>query len=92
MFGLIPQLYANPKRLKSSSGNSVRADSDHAGYVVGFDVADDVGERYPAQTAGASALHRELWVPAEELETFNDVILGAIRVTATYRAGVRVET
>jgi hypothetical protein len=32
----------------------------------------------------------ELWVPAEELDGFNDGIVGLIRVVAEYRHGQRV--
>lgn len=72
--------------------NSTRGDSDNLGHVLEFDVADDFAARYSAQAAGAATLHRELWVPAEELDEFNDAIMGAIRLIATYRAGERVET
>ncbi len=60
------------------------------GYVTGFDVTDDVASRYPVQTVGA-ALHRELWVPAEELDAFNDAIIPPILLLATYRNGELVE-
>ncbi|HVY84398.1 MAG TPA: hypothetical protein VG943_04640 [Caulobacterales bacterium] len=72
--------------------NSTRADSEYAGFVVEFELADTVATRYPAQAAGAADLHRELWVPAEELDAFNDAIEGLVRVVATYRRGARVET
>jgi hypothetical protein len=68
-----------------------RHEPSHVGYVLEFDVGDAVAQRYPVQTAGAANLHRELWVPAEELESFNDGIEGEIRLIATYRQGERVE-
>ncbi|MES1202385.1 MAG: ADP-ribosylation/crystallin J1 [Pseudomonadota bacterium] len=71
--------------------NSTRADSDYSGFVVEFEVADAVASRYPAQTAGAADVHRELWVPAEELDAFNGAIESTVRVAATYRRGARVE-
>ncbi|WP_230374302.1 hypothetical protein [Pontivivens ytuae] len=46
--------------------------------------------RYPVEIAGGQA-HKELWVPAEELEAFNDAIVGEIEVVAEYRGGVRVQ-
>lgn len=52
-------------------------DPPHAGYVLRFEIPDDYAERFPPQTVGA-AMHRELWVPAEELEGFNDQIVGRI--------------
>jgi hypothetical protein len=34
-------------------------------------------------------VHREYWIPAEELERFNDAIVGKIRLVAEYRHGER---
>ncbi len=61
------------------------------GYVLEFELADDVASRYPVQTAGSAGRHTELWVPAEELDSFNAAIEGPIRLIATYRSGGRVE-
>jgi hypothetical protein len=61
------------------------------GYVVAFDVEDEMARRYPEQVAGSEALHRELWVPAEDLNAFNAAILGSIELVARYRAGARLE-
>ena len=36
------------------------------------------------------SIHNELWVPAEELETFNTYIIGKIRITKMY-FGVRFQ-
>ena len=69
--------------------NSTREDHAFVGYVTEFDVDDAFVARYSVQTAGAAADHRELWVPAEELEEFNHHIIGDIRVIATYRRGHR---
>lgn len=71
--------------------NSKRETERYEGFVLQFEVTDTVCARYPAQIVGAADLHRELWVPAEELEVFNDAIEGDIRVVATYRNGERVE-
>jgi hypothetical protein len=57
-----------------------------AGFVTRFRVPSAVLERYPVQTVGARH-HQELWVPAEELETFNDQINGLIEVIAEYHPG-----
>lgn len=46
-------------------------------HVVGFEVRDDVASKYPVRTVGR-AHHTELWVPAEDLEAFNDAIVGFI--------------
>lgn len=57
--------------------------SGFAGYVLRFRVETDFLARYPERIAGA-ARHRELWVPAEELEEFNQHIRGPIEVVAEF--------
>jgi hypothetical protein len=56
-----------------------------AGFVTRFDVDAEFVNRYPVRTVGSS-VHRELWVPSEELEEFNRHILGPIEVVAEFRA------
>lgn len=51
-----------------------------SGFVTRFDVRADVASRYPAKIVGGSQ-HSELWVPAEELDEFNDAIVSQIEVT-----------
>jgi hypothetical protein len=55
-----------------------------AGFVTKFAVDARFARRYQAQTVGSS-LHRELWVPAGELDEFNRHIVGAIEVIAEFR-------
>jgi hypothetical protein len=57
--------------------------SGYAGWVTEFDVDEEFARRYPVQPAGSSR-HRELWVPAEELDEFNHHIIGKIRVTDAF--------
>jgi hypothetical protein len=57
--------------------------SGFAGYVLRFRVETEFLQRYPERVAGA-ARHRELWVPAEELEEFNLHIRGPIEVVAEF--------
>ncbi|HWJ64048.1 MAG TPA: hypothetical protein VNS19_18915 [Acidimicrobiales bacterium] len=54
------------------------------GYVTRFEVAVSTLQPYPVQEAGGGD-HLELWVPAEELERFNDGIVGTIDVIGEYR-------
>jgi hypothetical protein len=70
--------------------NSTNMSELGQGFVVEFEVHDEVASRYPAQTAGSSA-HRELWIPADELEPFNDQIIGGIRIVSRYENGQRVK-
>jgi hypothetical protein len=58
--------------------------SDFVGYVLRFHVEAGFVARYEPQVVG-SAVHRELWVPSEELEAFNDHIVGPIEVIAEFR-------
>jgi hypothetical protein len=63
--------------------NTRDAASGFAGYVTRFRVRGDVLARYPVQVAGART-HRELWVPAEEMDVFNAGIVGPIEVVAEF--------
>src|SRR5712691_8062024 len=58
--------------------------STKVGYVTRFEVRADHAARYPVQRVGAK-IHEELWVPAEELEQFNQNIVGPIEVIAEFR-------
>jgi hypothetical protein len=63
--------------------NTRDAVSGHVGHVLRFDVRQDFLARYEIQVVGAS-VHQEYWIPAEELEAFNDAIVGTIELIATY--------
>jgi hypothetical protein len=63
--------------------NTRDAASGYTGYVTRFRVRNHVLARYPVQVAGARA-HRELWVPAEEMDGFNASIVGPIEVVAEF--------
>ena len=54
-----------------------------AGFVTRFEVDDAYVTRFDRRVVGARE-HEELWVPAEELPTFNAHIRGAIAVTAAF--------
>jgi hypothetical protein len=56
-----------------------------AGFVTKFLVDAEYVRRFAVQTVGGS-LHKELWVPAEELAEFNRHIIGAIQVIAEFHA------
>ena len=59
--------------------------SSGSGYVTRFAVdAEYVGSLELRQVGGRE--HAEYWVPAEQLEDFNDHIIGTIEVVAEYRA------
>lgn len=59
--------------------------SGNVGYVLRFNVRASFLAGYKVQkVGGATAL--EYWIPAEDLERFNENITGAIELIATYRA------
>jgi hypothetical protein len=58
-----------------------------SGFVTRFEVRTAVAARYPVQTVGRS-YHQELWVPAEELDAFNDAIVGRIEVVGHFEAAL----
>lgn len=55
------------------------------GFVTQFDVATNFLASYEIHRVGASQ-HREYWIPAEDLESFNRAIVGSIRVIRRYEA------
>jgi hypothetical protein len=55
-----------------------------AGFVTRFEIESAYIARFPVQTVG-TAVHRELWVPAEDLDAFNAHIVGRIEVVEEFR-------
>lgn len=56
---------------------------NYLGFVTRFDVSEEIAHQYPAQNVGARN-HNELWVPSEELEAFNQAIVGNIEVIKVF--------
>lgn len=54
------------------------------GFVTRFQVDASYLARFQEQVAGGQS-HTEYWIPAEELDEFNDNIVGLIEVIAEYR-------
>lgn len=57
--------------------------SGYAGYVTAFDLPEDYLQQFPVQNVGGE-IHNELWVPAEQLEEFNNNIIGEIRLVSSF--------
>ncbi len=70
--------------------NSVEAPPNNIGYVTEFEIDEATAKLYQPQVAGGQE-HLELWIPAEELESFNAGIVGKIKVVATYRDRKRID-
>ncbi|MBL4637358.1 MAG: ADP-ribosylation/crystallin J1 [Kofleriaceae bacterium] len=56
------------------------------GYVTRFDVNTAFLAKYQTEIVGARH-HEEYWIPAEELDAFNDAIIGKIEVVRTFKVG-----
>ena len=54
------------------------------GFVTRFQVQAAFMSRYQVQTVG-SAHHTEWWIPAGDLESLNDHIVGLIEIVGEYR-------
>jgi hypothetical protein len=57
--------------------------SGYVGYVTAFDLPEVYLQQFRVQNVGGE-LHNELWVPAEQLEEFNNQITGTIRVIKSF--------
>jgi hypothetical protein len=54
-----------------------------AGYVVRFTLKKTFADRYPVQCVGG-VVHKELWIPAEDLAEMNRNIVGKIELIAEF--------
>jgi hypothetical protein len=68
---------------------NTRYNTQRVGYVTRFRVRTDYLSRYEVRTVGGE-VHREFWIPAQELHEFNENIVGEIEVIAEYRADERI--
>jgi len=58
---------------------NVTYNEDHKGYVTKFEIEDVYAAQFEVHVVGSS-YHQELWIPAEELDIFNQHIIGYIQV------------
>jgi hypothetical protein len=57
--------------------------SDYVGIVLVFDVNNGYITKFEPQVVG-NKKHKELWIPAEDLEEFNNNIIGDIEVVEVF--------
>ncbi|OJJ22531.1 hypothetical protein BKI52_07570 [marine bacterium AO1-C] len=57
--------------------------SGYAGFVTEFEIDDSYVSQFEVQNVGGF-LHNELWIPAEELATFNTHIQGFIQLSGAF--------
>ena len=62
---------------------NARHNEEQVGYVTRFLVRSEYLRRHEVQTVGG-AVHQEYWIPAEELEEFNQNIVGPIEVISEF--------
>jgi hypothetical protein len=67
----------------ASRWNTKDPNSGFVGFVTQFHVDADYVARFEERVVGAR-IHRELWVPAEELDEFNRHIVGMIALVAAH--------
>ncbi len=79
-YPVMNQQYAEEIALK---WNTEDENSGYAGYVTAFDLPQQYLAKFPVQNVGGE-IHNELWVPTEELEEFNNNIVGEIRVVKSF--------
>lgn len=58
-------------------------DSDGVEFVTAFEIPEPYFKLFQVQTVGL-VHHQELWVPATQLEEFNDAIVNGIRVEKAF--------
>ena len=63
--------------------NMVDEDSDGVGFVTAFEIPEEYFKLFQVQTVGL-VHHQELWVPATQLDEFNDAIVNGIRVERAF--------
>lgn len=67
----------------ASEWNTEDPFSGYVGHVTAFDIDENYIQKFEVQNVGGE-IHNELWVPAEELEEFNAMIVGEIRVVNSF--------
>ncbi len=68
--------------------NTKDSASGYRGYVTRFQVQADFLRQYDLQTVG-NQTHQEYWIPAEDLDSFNQHIVGKIEVSAEFHQPIK---
>lgn len=79
-YPVLNQAYAEEIALKWNTADEF---SGYCGIVTAFDLKADHYSKYTVQNVGGM-IHEELWIPAEELELFNNNISGTIKVLKVF--------
>jgi len=57
--------------------------SGYAGFVTAFDIPEEYFQTFKVENVGGT-IYEELWVPAEQLEEFNSMIISGIKLIAAF--------
>ncbi len=63
---------------------NVKYNDDHRGYVTKFEIDDAYASQFEIHVVGGE-YHQELWIPAQELDIFNQHIIGYIQVIREFQ-------
>jgi hypothetical protein len=79
-YPVMNQAYAEQIALEWNTNDEF---SGFVGHVTAFDLPEDYLTKFDVQNVGGE-IHNELWVMAEQLEEFNSMIVGEIRLVKTF--------
>jgi hypothetical protein len=79
-YPVLNEQYASQIALEWNTNDSF---SGFCGIVTAFNVNKDFLKKYEVQNVGG-AIHNELWIPASELDVFNENIIGNIEIVNAY--------
>ncbi len=63
---------------------NAKYNEDKIGYVTKFKIRKDFLDKYEVRIVGGKT-HEEYWIPAEDLEEFNKILVGKIEMIAEFR-------
>jgi hypothetical protein len=79
-YPVMNQAYAEQIALEWNTNDEF---SGFVGHVTASDLPEDYLTKFEVQNVGGE-IHNELWVMAEQLEEFNSMIVGEIKLVKTY--------
>lgn len=67
----------------ASKWNTTDPFGNYLGFVTVFEISESEFKKYKVENVGGT-IHNELWVPADQLESFNDAIQGEVETLKVY--------
>ena len=56
---------------------------NYLGFVTKFDILEEEFLKYKVENVGGT-IHNELWIPADDLEQFNNSIIGTVEIVKVF--------